>query len=460
MLKKLGWWTLGVGLLLLAAGAYLAQFRPTVTPIPSAQVDAISQQTGLANCFWNAVSIKGSLVAYPDTGAGYWMTQIALPPASTLAFTGDFPHARHLSFNMYDAVGQPLDRLNDFMLKPEAGSTNPFRAGARRDAALRAYTFHVAEADLHAGTPIAAMDAVRSSNTLLAPKGAKPVRLWMRIYVPDQGTDAKGGVALPVPSLKLADGSTVSGEALCRQIVVKEGTVLMANLTKGPNQALLQLASATSEHHPAQREPRWFGFYNPAYAVLPYLYGTRFEPLAALLSTQRKGGFFSTLDNTYMAALIDHRFGEVLVLKGRAPRTPATLAGEAVMQSAPLRYWSLCQYHSIYDPSVQTCLHDEQVPTDGAGDFTIVISTSANRPANATTKCGVAWMDWGQAGDGMDNPAGGMLVYRHMLAAEDFKESLFQTRIPGDEAQVLGPYYPRGRYMRRAAFEAQPCPVS
>jgi hypothetical protein len=458
-MRKAVAWAVGIGIVavLLAAVGYVARFRPTVTAVPAAHVDAVSQKTGLADCFWVGVSTQGGLVSYPDTGASYWLTQFTLPRGSVLEFSGEFPHARHVSFNVYDQQGQPLDRLNDFMIEPRAGSTNPYRTGARRDATERSYTFRLAAADLNAGTPIAELDGRRSGNTLFMPDGPEPTRLWMRIYVPDRGLDAKGGTPLPIPTLRLADGSLVTGESLCRQIVVKEAAVLTANLAKGPNQSLLSLASSTSPFHPAQPQPRWFAFYNPPYAVVPYLVGTRFEWLRSLLSTQRKGGFFSTLDNTYMAALIDQRFGEVLVLTGRAPRTPATLAGTAVMQGGELRYWSLCQYHSLHDPSVQSCVYDEQVPTDAAGNFTIVVSTAGNRPANATIDCGVAWMDFGEIGDGMGNPAGAMLVYRQMMPAADFKQSLFETRVPGDEARVLGTYYPAARYMDRAAFERLAC---
>lgn len=458
MKKRLAWSLAGALLItLVLAGGYLSRFRPVVLPLPVAQVDAVSQKTGLADCFWVGVSAQGGLVAYPDTGAAYWMTQMELPAGASLEFLGEFPHARHVSFNVYDQQGQPLDRLNDFMIEPHASATNPYRVGARRDAALRGYTIRLATADLKAGEPIAAQDRQRPVNTLFVPAGQQAFRLWMRIYAPDHGQDAKGGVPLPKPTLKLADGTTVSGEALCRQIVRKEGAVVMANVSRDATQTLLQLGSRTSPYHPAQEQPRWFAFYNPAYAVVPYLYGTQWEWLASVLGTQRKGGFFSTLDNTYMATLIDHRWGDVLLITGNAPKTPATVRGATVMAAADLRYWSLCQYHSLHDPSVQGCVFDEQVHQDKEGHYAIAISTAANRPANARTECGVTWMDWGQGGDGVGNPAGGMLVYRQMLPTTDFKHSLFETRVPGDEEQALGDYFPHAHYLSKFEFDQRPC---
>ncbi len=124
-MNKRIWWAAAAGIaaVLLAGAGYLARFRPTVTPIPVAQVDAVSAKTGLADCFWVGVSTQGGLIPYPDTGASYWLTQIALPPGSSLEFSGEFPHARHLSFNVYDQQAQPVDRLNDFMIEPLPGST-------------------------------------------------------------------------------------------------------------------------------------------------------------------------------------------------------------------------------------------------------------------------------------------------------------------------------------------------
>ena len=100
----------------------------------------------------------GGLVVYPDSGATYWISQFALPAGSSLGFSGEFPHARHMSFNVYDSRGQPIDRLNDTMIEPQNGSGNPFRSGARRDGAQRHYLVRLAEADLNAGSLKALVD--------------------------------------------------------------------------------------------------------------------------------------------------------------------------------------------------------------------------------------------------------------------------------------------------------------
>lgn len=446
-----------VGIAAFAALRSVSQFRPAVVRLSAAEIDAVALRTGLADCFWVGVVTPGGFnLAYPDTAANYWTTQFRLPEGASLELSGEFPHARHLSFNTYDDEGRPVDRLNDIMMAPQAGATNPFVVGARRDASRRDYRLRVAQTALAAGTPMAEIDGRRPVNTIFAPQGSEPTQLAMRIYVQDQGLDAKAGVALPRPVMTLADGRTVQGEALCREIVIKEGAVRDVRMAREQNTTLLQLASSTSPYHPAQPDAPWAAFFNPPYVLTAFLVGTRFEGLRSLLGVKRKGGFYSTLDNTYMFAAVDRRFGDLLVLQGKAPTTPRTLAGTALMQAGQLRYWSLCKYRSLHDTAVDSCLFDEQVPLDAEGNYTIIVSAAEQRPGNARAACGVAWLDWG-VGDGIANPAGGMLVYRHMLPAHDFTQSLFATREPGDEPAVLGVYYPKARYQSRAEFEARGC---
>jgi hypothetical protein len=96
-----------------------------------------------------------------------------------------------------------------------------------------------------------------------------------------------------------------------------------------------------------------------------------------------------------------------------------------------------------------------------------VQSSRSNKPGNKAqpvqpkSQAGEAqtpnWMDWGQVGDGIGNPAGSMLLLRQMLPDVNFKQSLFETRVSGDEAQALGDYFPRSRYMSLAEFEKQSC---
>lgn len=96
--------------------------------------------------------------------------------------------------------------------RPRArGSANPYPPGPLRGAeAGRAYTATVV------GQARPDAPAARATNTVYAGVPGQPhVTLIYRIYVTDKNRDATGDVGLPVPTLRLADGSTVSDAAVC-----------------------------------------------------------------------------------------------------------------------------------------------------------------------------------------------------------------------------------------------------
>ncbi len=432
----------------------LARLKPEVKPFSAQEIDRVP--TG--DCFWvGAVSPGTFNILYPDEGVTYYGAQYRLPAGASLSLEGRFPHARHMSINAYDAQGQPLDRIVDVLVDPLPGGTNPFRPGARRDAAARGWRVQLQPRELVAGQPVD--DATRPPGTLYLPQGEPLTQLWYRIYLPDQGRDATGGAGLPRPVLTLAGGHRLDGEALCRAIVVKDGAVRDIRVPAEPLKAMFALPS-TAPFHPAQAQPRWNAFFNPALGVASLLIGTPYEAARSRMDATRRGGFYGTLDNTYLSMYVDDRYGDVLVLTGRAPSTPRTLGGERVMQAADLRYWSVCKYRSLADTAVDACLNDEQVPRDAQGRYTIVVSPPERRPSNARRECGVAWLPWG-SGDALGNAHGGFLLMRQMLPSAAFRpSSAFATRGPGDEQQVLGAYYPEPGYVSRAAFEAQGCPAA
>jgi hypothetical protein len=91
---------------------------------------------------------------------------------------------------------------------------------------------------------------------------------------------------------------------------------------------------------------------------------------------------------------------------------------------------------------------DAEAPLDADGRYTIVVSTAADRPSNATTGNGVAWVDWGSTSVNM------LMAVRHMLPADDFTENVFNVA-PGQLAsEVMGEYTPVVSTCTTAAFEA------
>jgi len=146
----------------------------------------------------------------------------------------------------------------------------------------------------------------------------------------------------------------------------------------------------------------------------------------------------------------------VLVLQGTMPRVTATRSGRARVQAGDLRYWSLCNYEA-YTQRASACVYDEQVPLDAKRRYTVVVSRAADRPRNARAECGVAWIDWGEAGDGAGHDDDGMLFLRNMLPSPGFTHAVQNTHTPGDEAAVLGDYLPRADYTDTAGFEQRGC---
>lgn len=461
MIKKVLSVLLGISVVLAGVLWFLSSFKPVMSFFSVEEIDRLGKASGMTDCFWFGHYSENSGVnyAYPDTGANYWTSQFKLPAGAKLDFDGQFPHARHMSFNTYDELGQPADRLNDTMFTADNGSINPFVVGMRRDGKNRAYRFGVVPADVSAGANMAQRDAQRPPNTLYVPQDGKTVQLMYRIYVQDHGLTPKGGVELPSPRMTLANGTTVRGEDLCKSIVIKEHSLRDNRLTLESTQRILSLANSATPHHPAFATPQWTAFFNPQRTFSGVLKGTAFEWVRHLIGQQRKGGFYSTLDNTYMYAYVDRRFGDALVLEGQGPSTPKTRNADPVMQAGQLRYWSICKYRSLYDTAVDACVYDEQAPLDHQGKYTIVFSTPETRPTNARPECGVAWRPWG-IGDGVANPHGGLILLRNMLPAPDFKHSIFAAEAEGTESEALGPYYPRPSYAMKAAFEARGCPVS
>src|SRR3954452_22730549 len=79
-------------------------------------------------------------VAYPDEAAIYWSGRYQAVPGTRIRITGRYPHARYMSFNVYDNAQRPLDALADVELVPDPGSSNPFVAHSTRNNPTRSYT--------------------------------------------------------------------------------------------------------------------------------------------------------------------------------------------------------------------------------------------------------------------------------------------------------------------------------
>ena len=408
-----------------------------------------------STCFWYGPYVKqnpGFNVAYPDTGAGYWSSLYRLPAGAKIVLHGRYPHARYQSVIAYNAdTTTATDGVNDLQTKPDRGSRNPFLPGAiRAGNQRRSYTLTI-NGELPPADP-----AQRTPNTLYAGVPNQALQaVALRIYIPDHGRDLTGDAGLPTVELHQADGSVLSGQAACDALGVEPRLLPIPFLTPAQYSALRDKPGAPAGF-PAVNPLVWHAAYNSQYrfACLFSFNGSGCNPATPPV---RAVTLYPNVDNQYLQAFASRAFGKVLVLRGKLPTTPRTYDRFPIMGQGQLRYWSICQNEGYLTTAVSGCLYDEQIPTDRDGNYTIVTSLPGDRPANAQAKCGVAYLPWPANGDGSGHPDDAHLIIRNMLPRADFHNAVQDTRVPGDEQSVLGPYLPRAQYTSTKEFEQFGC---
>ena len=377
-----------------------------------------------------------------DTNAVYWGGTYAAMPGTRIRIEGQYPHSRYISWNVYDAAARPIDALSDVQLAPDPGSTNPFLPGASRTAEPRNYTAFI---------QVGPKPAQPAPNTLYTGSSSGGTFLY-RVYVPDRGRDAKGGVPLPKVTLESAGspGGTPGIDA-CRELQAPYAQPLNDLIAGAPG---APDPTDDGKGYPGRNPPNWRLFENLCGSAVDILLdnedGESFHPDAR----SRCGdgpGFLSNRDIAYIFTGTSRGFGELLVLRGRAPTFAHTRRGQTTMPSGEqLRYWSFCQY----EPATQrviACRSDDHVKVGPRGFYKIVVSTASQRPRNARRRCGVTWLPWGPQPQGL-------LIYRHMLPDPSFAQAIQNVGEPGREREVMGGYYPRGRYLAtKADFERRGC---
>lgn len=414
-------------------------------PAAPARGQGVDQTCVLALTRFDAATVN---VAFPDDSAQYWSGVYQAAPGTRIRIDGEFPHSRYMSFNVYDVAQRPLDAIADAEIEPAPGSANPFRPGADRSAAARGYSAFIS---FRPG-PV-----TRRPNTLYTGTGQGGApnltgTFIYRIYIPDAGRDEFGDTGLPTVTLQAKDGGPAPASA-CRQF--SKPTIPGLN----DQVAAIDGPFGTSNGIFDRNPPRWRKFTNLFQAVADSLTDSDFADAAFQLQRELdlatrggSGGFLSNIHNAYVSAGINKAYGPVVVTRMRAPGFADTRAGTPVMPVADLRYWSMCEN----DPASQrfiACRNDDRAVVAPDGFATFVVSTPSNRPANARDECGVNWLPWGPN-------ARGVLIYRHMLPAASFTQSIQAARF-GDEAATMDDVLPVSQYMpSKAAFQARGCPAS
>jgi hypothetical protein len=125
-----------------------------------------------------------------------------------------------------------------------------------------------------------------------------------------------------------------------------------------------------------------------------------------------------------------------------------------------LRYWSICNNQGLTSGATTgPCLADEEVPINAQRNYTIVLSLPQDRPKNATDKCGVAWMNYGTAGDGYTRPDSTLLIMRNLAttAHPAFKHAIQNINTPATVKSTMGLYLPTVTYTAAKQFQHTGC---
>lgn len=405
-----------------------------------------------AGCFWTgpfSASNPKTNVAFPGTEITYWGAKFATPPGAHLTLKGRFPHARYSSFNAYEGGGVSASSLNDTAIKPNSGSINPARPGKDRRAGNRSYEIKVFGKD----TPVNP-----KRNTLYAaPIEGSNQDIIYRVYVPDRGRNLSGGTGVPVPELTLADGSKLSGKAMCEELNSTHDykSNLMPDFIY---QGLVNTPGKDPETNPALPEFEFRKFFNLDNTFAAY--GTEQDQQDAWAENPvEEGTQYNNNDARYMTGAYSFKFGEVLMLKGRMPTTPKTLNGQQFTKSGQVVEWDICGIQALTTTKTYRCRFDEQIPMRGKQrNYVIAFAKAGMRPSNAKRECGVAWLPADPEGDGAGRPDSGVLLTRNVLPRSDFRKSIFDVTTPFNADGKMGGYFPRGDYLSKKAFESHGCP--
>ncbi|MDX6585848.1 MAG: hypothetical protein QOI31_321 [Solirubrobacterales bacterium] len=415
-----------------------------------------------ATCFWEGpISTKrkttrgfdGRYFNFPEESATYWLARLNLPAGSKLILRGRYPHGRYMSLNSY-SDGAPTDALSDIAIEARPNATNPFIEGARRDARKRGWRVQV----LNEPPPPAPES--REPNTLYAePATGAAIELAYRVYEPDRGYDLTGGTGLPRAKLVMDGGESVSGEEACNAVNDPNREITVQTIPGAVWQAARATPPCDANTNPAYDPVRWERFFNVNYASLAVISDCTAAGRQARLAmgAESQGGFYSNRDSAYVFSHMSRDFGPVMVVNGTLPRSPQTIDGPRRMPGGELRFWSLCTGESRVTTRTPDCLADRQVLAQSGRDYTIVVSRRADRPRNARARCGIAWLDWGNRGDGAGDADYGLLIMRNMLVSPDFDEAIQNVPAPGQEEAVMGQHFPRSSYSTVEEFEDRGC---
>ncbi|MDP9142398.1 MAG: hypothetical protein M3O62_16620 [Pseudomonadota bacterium] len=420
------------------------------------------------DCFWSITEEANYLnVFYLEKYANYWISALIIPPGGHIRVTGEFPHSRYMSFNIYSPTFKPLGVLADVDIQPDEGSINPFVSGADRNAATRNFSIQLLpqyppEAGREANTlynylPLSGIsptiEALLPNALLGIPLPSNVAVLIYRVYVPDTSMNRSGGVDLPDIEIVDGAGHVISGPDVCDFLEPKLPTLVndfLENAQLGP----IELGLSVPPSIGALPQLKWFKYFD---LLSTYIHHSEGVPGVSGLPELAALDFARNLDNSYLMGYASQRYGELISLEAKVPSHRSSVRGPARVSDADsqVRYFSFCS-NDFYTRRMFDCVYDEEIPTVGSRAI-VLAGRLADRPSNARYECGVAWLNWGLFEESM-------LIYRQMTpgGGDIFAEAIKNVETPSgeNEERVMGDYYPRSKYWSRDDFERLGCPVT
>ena len=365
--------------------------------------------------------------AFPDIHSRY--DRFEFRPDSgnfdVLKITGEFPHARYFSFNLYDFFeATDLAAIADIDIKPDKRHRNPFIPGTSRYIKKRSYTIWVAKKS--ANIP------ARYRNVITIPEGIKIVSLMTRIYRRDKGSNFLGDVAQPKIEALRTDGSLAVQPEVGINEWIPEPDIRMFFF----NEDLIK-----------------------TWDVIKFFSGNKI-----VFYRISDANFFPNAHNEYIIApLAENYKNKVAVITFKSsPTFEDTYQGDDFKGETEVRYWSMC-IAGLALSSTPGCLCDDEIIENEDGSVTIIIAPSDLE--SEIRKSGLNFMEWG----GTYKP---MLIYRNMLTDDHFPGKLDNIETIGRPPAIedidscraenwIGEFAPKGRiyslenflkYFSRGAF--------
>jgi hypothetical protein len=368
--------------------------------------------------WWFETTPQSANVALPDSSAAYWTTPFFASPGLKIYVKGQFPDARFMSVTVYNNSGGTFTSngvssgLVDYQITPDQGTGNPFQqAGATPGQFTLTIQRQVSPSQDNA---LPLVPATSAKGTILPPGFGF---ITYRVYLPHSGSFG----TVPLPTL----------------VFSRPGSTQTLQTCSGNNPVEEKLAQLLK----LDIKKRAFGG-----ITFPAVSGFERPPAADT------NLLFPNVASAYLAATFAPTPGTVVVVRAKAPTfTPDSSAQPWPNPAYDLRYWSLCNNEDtspypvvdVTDPQTGAeifgCSADLNTPVVN-GYYTYVLSSLADRPPNATTADGVAWLPY--SADQVEQ----VLLLRNMLTNDTFANSVQQVpqdSNPASAQQVMGAYYPR-----------------